>query len=389
MLTSQPHVPESQAPLLSICIPTCNRAGFLQVMLQALLPQVRQCSDEVEVWVLDNASTDQTDQVLADSADLGPFRIHRQAQNSGPTRNIVRGPATLARGRYVWVLGDHNLLRPGALGRVIECLKSHPEHQLFYVNFRAAAYPSQWPVAARGGHEGSFQYLGNPEVTDGVVPRWYQLLRPYSALCTQNYVHIVSTQIWRDFWKDGVQGNDYSSAETTYPHTLTIVHGWLHKPAVVVADPVLTIFNGAQSWSNPVTRVQVYFTGLPLLLHHLKQYGVPGDLLRELWDRFYAPESARVIRDVCQRSGRRAGLTLVLRHLGTNWYGWRVLLAVLPEILLPRLTGVIQRLAHCLRNYRSWYLYNFRLARWLRSLTAASPARNTASEVPGSSDVSG
>ncbi|MFN9035955.1 MAG: glycosyltransferase, partial [Planctomyces sp.] len=88
-------------------------------MLQALLPQVSQFPGQVEVWVLDNASTDKTDQVLAESVVLGPFRVHRQHQNIGPTRNIVCGPATLANGEYVWVLGDHNLLRPGALSRLL------------------------------------------------------------------------------------------------------------------------------------------------------------------------------------------------------------------------------------------------------------------------------
>lgn len=385
----QPTVSDGERPLLSICIPTCNRAGFLRVMLQALLPQVRQFPDEVEVWVLDNASTDQTAQILTEAAALGPFHVHRQSQNVGPTRNIVYGPATLARGTHVWVLGDHNLLRQGALQRVLACLKNHPGHQLFYMNFRTAAYPSQWPAVAIGGHEGSFQYLGNPEITDGVVPHWFQLLRPYSAVCTQNYVHIISTRIWRDFWKNGVQGEDYSSAETTYPHTLTIVNGWLQQPVVVLADAVLTIFNGAQSWGNPVTRVQVYFTGLPLLLQQLQKRGLPHKSLQEIRERFYAPESARVIRDVCQRCGRLAGLTLVLRHLGANRHGWHALLAVLPEILLPRLTSGTRRLAGWCRNYRSWYLFNFRPARWLRSLTTVRPPAHAASDTHGGSDASG
>ena len=363
-------------PLLSICIPTCNRADFLRVMLQALLPQVREFGDQVEVWVLDNASTDQTPQVLAESTVLGPFRVHRQHQNVGPTRNIVCGPARLATGHFVWVLGDHNLLRPGALQRVLECLNQHRSQQLFYVNFRCAVYPIDWPGSALGGHEGSFRYTGNPEITDGVMPRWYQLLRPCSAACTQNYVHIVDTQIWRDFWKDEVKGDDYSSAETTYPHTLTIVNAALHRPVVVMAEPVITIFNGAQSWGNPVTRVKVFFVGLPELLKRFGSGGVPEENLRELWRKFYFPEAGRVIREACRSRGRWSGLGLVLRHLGTNWRGWWLLLTLLPEILLPRLTRAAQRLANWCGNYRNWYIFNFRPARWVRSLNAERKETN-------------
>ncbi|MFM7164342.1 MAG: glycosyltransferase family 2 protein [Planctomycetaceae bacterium] len=376
-----------QRPLLSICIPTCNRAGFLRVMLQALLPQVRQFPDEVEVWVLDNASTDQTAQVLADSAELGPFRVHRHGHNIGPTRNIVYGPATLASGCCVWVLGDHNLLLPNALRRVVECIRSHPAHDFFYVNFRVALYPSQWPAAALAGHDGEFAYLGNAEVSDGVVSHWHQLLRPMSAVCTQSYVHIVRTQIWREFWRHGVSGEDYSSALTTYPHTMTIVASGLQSPAVVVADAAITIFNGAQWWGNPVTRAKVYFIGLPQLLKELKYRGVCRDKVDELIDNFHVPEATRVIRDACREHGRARGLRIVFQNLGTSWLAYRVFLGSLPEILLPRATQAARQLSARLRGYRSWYLFNFRPARWLRSLGSANCGRLTSVECDGKRDT--
>lgn len=376
-----------QRPLLSICIPTCNRAGFLRVMLQALLPQVRQFPDEVEVWVLDNASTDQTAQVLADSAELGPFRVHRNGQNIGPTRNIVYGPATLASGCCAWVLGDHNLLLPNALRRVVECIRSHPSHDFFYVNFRVALYPSQWPLAALAGHDGDFAYLGNAEVSDGVVSHWHELLRPMSAVCTQSYVHIVRTQIWREFWRHGVAGEDYSSALTTYPHTMTIIASGMQSPAVVMADAVITIFSGAQWWSNPVTRTKVYFIGLPQLLNELKCRGVSHELLNELIVKFYIPEAAAVIRRACKELGRISGLRLMLRHLGTNGLTYRVLLGSLPEILFPRATRALRQLLSSLRGYRSWYLFNFRPARWMRSLGSGHCGRLTSVECDGQRDT--
>ena len=54
-------------PLLTIAIPTFNRAAQLRVLLEALEPQIAG-RPEVEVFVSDNASTDETPQVTASAA---------------------------------------------------------------------------------------------------------------------------------------------------------------------------------------------------------------------------------------------------------------------------------------------------------------------------------
>ena len=45
-------------PLLSICIPTYNRAQFLDVSLRELISQASEISDSIEIVISDNASTD-------------------------------------------------------------------------------------------------------------------------------------------------------------------------------------------------------------------------------------------------------------------------------------------------------------------------------------------
>lgn len=50
----------NKQPLLSICIPTYNRADYLDKTLATILPQAKMAYEEVEVIVSDNASTDNT-----------------------------------------------------------------------------------------------------------------------------------------------------------------------------------------------------------------------------------------------------------------------------------------------------------------------------------------
>jgi glycosyltransferase involved in cell wall biosynthesis len=344
-------------------------------MLQSLLPQVKECSEEVEVWILDNASTDETTSVLAKLKNLGPFEVKRQSQNFGPTRNIVEGPKSLAKGKYVWVLGDHNLLRPGALRQILNHLALNSQYDVFYVNYRAASYPEHWPDVAYGGFDGSYSYIGNPEIKTGALSKWSDLLRASSAVCTQNYVHIIKTEIWQNFWHSRDIGKDYTSAITTYPHTITLIENHLTEPAYAIADPCITIFNGAQSWGNPVTRVKVYFLGLTDLLNQLKTKGLKSREINELWRQFFEPEAKRVAIEAYKKTGRLRGTLLLLKHLGWNINSWRVFLVTVPEGWVPRISAMFSNLMTYLANYRHWYIYNFRPSRILRKFFEANRSK--------------
>src|SRR5512135_234937 len=92
------------APLLSICIPAYNGARYLPVVLHALLPQVSQTGGRVEVVLLDDASTDNTADLVAHSRQYGPVQYIRNQINQGSARNIVKGPTELATGEFVWVM---------------------------------------------------------------------------------------------------------------------------------------------------------------------------------------------------------------------------------------------------------------------------------------------
>jgi glycosyltransferase involved in cell wall biosynthesis len=95
-------------PLLTIAIPTYNRAAILERQLAWLAAAVRGHEADCELIVSDNASTDETPQVIDRWRAGLPavlIRTHRQAQNVGAIRNIAWCIAS-ASGRYVWSVGD-------------------------------------------------------------------------------------------------------------------------------------------------------------------------------------------------------------------------------------------------------------------------------------------
>ena len=109
---------------LSVCIATYNRAAFI---LQTLDSIAAQCSAQVELVVVDGASTDGTAAVMADFVARHPRTVYRrESSNSGVDRDFDKAVA-YASGEYCWLLSDDDVLVPDAIATVLEQLASGPE----------------------------------------------------------------------------------------------------------------------------------------------------------------------------------------------------------------------------------------------------------------------
>ncbi len=125
---------------LSLCIPTYNRASLLREALEAVAAQGdADLFASVEVYISDNASADGTEPMVREFAALHPqinLRYHRHPENLGADRNIL-GLARQAVGEFVWILGDDDLLLPGALAKLLSLMREHPEIGAFCLNLAA------------------------------------------------------------------------------------------------------------------------------------------------------------------------------------------------------------------------------------------------------------
>jgi glycosyltransferase involved in cell wall biosynthesis len=111
------------APLLSICIPTYNRASLLRETL-AHLREV--CSDDVEIVVSDNCSGDDTqDAIRSFASRFVHFRAIRQRANLGATANFVAA-LSAASGKYVYPLSDDDHVYFPALAAAVAIMEEGP-----------------------------------------------------------------------------------------------------------------------------------------------------------------------------------------------------------------------------------------------------------------------
>lgn len=134
--TADKPADRAQWPILTLAIPTYNRAAHLELLLAHIAPQLA-ALPQIELLISDNASTDNTAAVI------------QQFVAEGLTCRYLRNPANLdadpnflqcfqqASGRYVWIFGDDDVLFPGSLAYIVSFLlradSDQGEYDLLYV----------------------------------------------------------------------------------------------------------------------------------------------------------------------------------------------------------------------------------------------------------------
>lgn len=102
---------------LSICIPTYNFGEFIGETLESIVGQ--QASDEVEIIVGDGGSTDNTAEVIERyQAYFSRLTYHNFGKKSGVDLDLSK-TVELARGDYCWLMSSDDVLRSGAIQRVL------------------------------------------------------------------------------------------------------------------------------------------------------------------------------------------------------------------------------------------------------------------------------
>ena len=115
-------------PLVSICIPTYRGAAFLPATIESVL---RQSYSNFEIWIIDDASPDDTANVVDAFKDE---RIHylRNERNLGPNANWNRC-LDLARGKYYKLLPQDDLLEQDSLAEHVAILEADTAEEIALV----------------------------------------------------------------------------------------------------------------------------------------------------------------------------------------------------------------------------------------------------------------
>lgn len=109
---------------LTIGIPTYNRKNELTDLLNNLLNEIKNAelsSNEIEILISDNASTDGTEECVAKYIEQYPNIIsyYKNASNLGYDRNVMLA-GRKARSNYILFMSDDDLFETGAIKKIYD-----------------------------------------------------------------------------------------------------------------------------------------------------------------------------------------------------------------------------------------------------------------------------
>ena len=164
------------SPLLTIAIPTLNRAYCLRRSLESALAQT---AKDIEIIISDNGSTDDTALVVSSYNDPRLRRFHRSKTISAAAHGNFL--IEQSRGRFFLGLSDDDFLEPCFAEKVLDFYENHPNLSFVYtgcwIHYKNIAVPA----------------ITGPEIEDGAdfVYAFYKNQRNICwCACTTRLEHL-------------------------------------------------------------------------------------------------------------------------------------------------------------------------------------------------------
>lgn len=136
------------APLVSICIPTYNRAGMVAKAIDSALAQ---SYSNIEVLVVDNASQDNIESVIANYQDTG-LKFYKNKQNLGMYGNFNRC-VELSKGEYIHILHSDDFIDSNFTKICVDFMESHIEVMMTFGSAQVLTINGQERKIAVSDHD--------------------------------------------------------------------------------------------------------------------------------------------------------------------------------------------------------------------------------------------
>jgi glycosyltransferase involved in cell wall biosynthesis len=215
---------------LSICIATLNRAAFIGETLDSIISQA---TEQVEIVIVDGASSDNTEQVIETFRQRFPgLRYFRQEKNMGVDRDFDRA-VVLASGEYCWLFPDDDLLKPGAIQTVLS--ESRHLYEAIIVN-----------AEVRNSDFSSLIEERRLRITNNRVYRADQSESFFAG--TASYLSFIGgVVIRRDSWLARERERYFG---TLFIHVGVIFQQPFSGDILVIAEPLISIRYGNAMWTS-------------------------------------------------------------------------------------------------------------------------------------------
>ena len=282
---------KSNKVLLSICIPTFNRTDCLKNCLNSILIAKKNYNFNFEVCVSDNCSTTNIEPIINKYQRYYKIRFNKNNSNIGLGANILKA-VSMAKGEFVWILGNDDLLLPHTFKYVDKLFKKKKIIDFYYIN----SYQLDSSLVLKGKQPFNTEKL----------PKKMKRFSTYPKSFDTDFLNLVNYHISFDFmlgmflaifkkknWDKNLFRIDkkslknkktYSTFENTAPHIIIWSSGFKDSKAYFQSKPLSVNTYGVREWMN----LNSFVVGvrIPEILDYYRSAGL--NFFKYLYNKNYA-----------------------------------------------------------------------------------------------------
>lgn len=260
--------------LLTVAIPTYNRANLLDKQLTWLANAISGFESECEIFVSDNCSTDNTQEVIKkwqEKLHGVTLNSQKHGENIGVMRNIA-SCLNAAKTHFTWTIGDDDRIQDGALGYVVATLKQHPDLAMLTLNFSCRYEPTNELI-----YERCFNIQKEEVNPDGKAVFQRCLEENHSG------IGFLSAQIYRTEFAQSAVKKWPDAVNNMESQVYWVGFCAAQGSVLVTKDCYVESAFGVSYWMrNPKVLLKMQYIDLPMIYAKLEEIGYDNKYCRSL-----------------------------------------------------------------------------------------------------------
>ncbi len=264
-------------PILSICIPTYERPLQLENLLKSIELAYKEHEVSLEICISDSSRDERSESLVSAFSKTLNIKYQKNKDAFGYAGNF-RNCVNLATGKFVWLIGDDDLVLKGAFETINSLFASNPEVTFYYINcqkldhkfiegfefpFDTSNLPKNLDLFSSFEYDGplKFEELINSKVSFDFLGGMY--LSIFDRRYWIENQNVISLKKY-----PGIQFEDL---DDTFPHAKIFANSFMGKKAYFSNEPVLVTISGKREWSHFYPLVRTF-----RLLDLLEEYRKNG-----------------------------------------------------------------------------------------------------------------
>lgn len=311
--------------LLSICIPTYNGSKYIRKNLDIMIRQIQEnnLSDDIEIVVSDNCSTDSIPQIMEEYVNKYPnfIRYSRNDKNLGYDGNIIK-LTKLAEGKFIHLFGDDDYFAPNGLIRLYKVLKERPDLSILVLSNYYHKNDNYDEVISRRGLQKIFSNKDRVYIND-----------------SDNFIIDVEDRAWpntnvvfRKEYFDKIP-NIQQFYKTDWIHIYIYIYvakNWQNCYLFSDKHPIIIDRVGVQTWLNNDDGPRIYY-------HNLWTYSFANTLgySKKVFNWYRKKLLKEYIKNITYRRSQsfKINFSYLLKYFPYWWDCWNFYLLFIPKFL--------------------------------------------------------